>query len=174
MDLKLLMDCKLKKCYKHPLAFLLNSAAKGNSRMLPFNLSCKNLHQYKCGKLWSQTSFDQSWNAERKVSAGKYVTARGDKSVQKRGVMPCINARKRDLWRTPGIRRAPHQGTHWYILYRGYSRHSKWTNTCRADDDDDDDEDEDVDEVARTSDSLHMSCYSDDWQSGNPRWAIWF
>ena len=98
---------------------ILIESEKGNSKMLLFNLACKNLYQYKCGKLRSQTVFDQSWNAERKVSAGKYVTARGDKSVQKRGVMLRINARKRDLWRTPGIRRAPHQDTHWYILYRG-------------------------------------------------------
>ena len=40
---------------------------------------------------------------------GKYVTAHGDKSVQKRCVKLRINARARDLWRTPGIRKAPHQ-----------------------------------------------------------------
>ena len=98
-------------------------------------------------KLRSQTSFDQSWSAEQKVSARKYVTAPGGQirakkvcfalywcalcfvltcatqcknrtNQSKRCVMVDINARKRDLWRSPGIRRAPHWGTQWYILYK--------------------------------------------------------
>ena len=98
-------------------------------------------------KLRSQTSFDQSWSAEQKVSARKYVTAQGGQirakkvcfalywralcfvsmwatqcknrtNQSKRCVMVDINARKRDLWRSAGIRRAPHWGTQWYILYK--------------------------------------------------------
>ena len=98
-------------------------------------------------KLRSQTSFDQIWSAEQKVSARKYVTAPGGQirakkvrfalywralcfvlmwatqcknrtNQSKRCVMVDINARKRDLWRSAGIRRAPHWGTQWYILYK--------------------------------------------------------